>query len=171
MEEKLRSKIEQIKKSGLRAAALTGQLLAYSRKQILQPWVLSLNASINDAQKMLNRLIGEDVELVLLLAQDLGAIKADPTQMDQIFLNLAVNARDALPRGGKLTFKTENFSVYEAMTFKDFEIAPNQYVVLTVSDTGTGMDTETQARIFEPFFTTKSGAKGPAWDWLRFMES
>jgi two-component system, cell cycle sensor histidine kinase and response regulator CckA len=160
MEEKLRSKIEQIKKSGLRAAALTGQLLAYSRKQILQPRVLSLNASINDAQKMLNRLIGEDVELVLLLAQDLGAIKADPTQMDQIFLNLAVNARDAMPRGGKLTFKTENFSVYEAMTFKDFEIAPNQYVVLTVSDTGTGMDAETQARIFEPFFTTKSGGKG-----------
>jgi CheY-like chemotaxis protein len=119
-----------------------------------------LNASINDAQKMLNRLIGEDVELVLLLAQDLGAIKADPTQMDQIFLNLAVNARDAMPRGGKLTFKTENFSVYEAMTFKDFEIAPNQYVVLTVSDTGTGMDAETQARIFEPFFTTKSGGKG-----------
>jgi len=160
MEEKLRSKIEQIKKSGQRAAALTGQLLAYSRKQILQPRVLSLNSSITDAQKMLNRLIGEDVELVLLLAPDLGIIKADPTQMDQIFLNLAVNARDAMPRGGKLTFKTENFSVYEAMKFKDFEIAPNQYVVLTVSDTGTGMDAETQARIFEPFFTTKSGGKG-----------
>jgi CheY-like chemotaxis protein len=160
LEERTKSKIEQIKKSGQRAAALTGQLLAYSRKQILQPRVLSLNSAITDSQKMLHRLIGEDIELVMILEPSPGAIKADPTQLDQILLNLAVNARDAMPQGGKLTVRTENLVTYEPLEFPDFEIAPNRYTVLTVSDTGVGMDSETQARIFEPFFTTKGQGKG-----------
>ncbi len=151
---------EEIHKAGERAAALTGQLLAFSRKQILQPKVLDLNALIVNVRTMLGRLIGEDVELVTTTTRDLAPIKADPTQVEQVLLNLAVNARDAMPRGGRLTVETANVVLDEAAVKDCPEVRPGPYVLLAVTDTGTGMDRGTQDRIFEPFFTTKGPGKG-----------
>jgi PAS domain S-box-containing protein len=159
-ENPLYHRIEQIKKAGDRAGALTRQLLAFSRKQILQPEVLDLNHIVVEMNKMLQRLIGEDVDLLLGLEADLGKVKADPNQVEQVLLNLAVNARDAMPTGGKLTIETSNVYLGDDFVGGHLSVSPGQYVLLAVSDTGCGMDAETQGRIFEPFFTTKEVGKG-----------
>jgi signal transduction histidine kinase/ActR/RegA family two-component response regulator len=153
-------KLEAIKEAGERAASLTRQLLAFSRKQILQPKVLDLNQVIFETNKMLQRLLGEDIDLLIGLAPDLGKVKADPNQIVQVLMNLSVNARDAMPKGGKLTIETDNIYIDEEYTRRHISVRPGQYVVLAVSDTGCGMGAETQARIFEPFFTTKEVGKG-----------
>jgi PAS domain S-box-containing protein len=156
----LRPNLEEIKKAGERAASLTRQLLAFSRKQVLQPKVLQLNAIVADIDKMLRRLIGEDIDLLTLLEPSLGRIKADPGQIEQVIMNLAVNARDAMPHGGKLTIETAN--VYHDSNYAKDHVTtrPGHYVMLVISDTGTGMDAEIQTRIFDPFFTTKGSGKG-----------
>jgi PAS domain S-box-containing protein len=158
--EPLRADLVEIKKAGDRATALTRQLLAFSRQQVLEPRVVNLNDLIVDAGKMLARLIGEDIELVVQPGQALGSVLADPGQIEQVLMNLAVNARDAMPRGGKLTLETANVDLGEAYMKEHFGVTPGPYVMLAVSDTGTGMDKATQARIFEPFFTTKEKGKG-----------
>jgi signal transduction histidine kinase/PAS domain-containing protein len=156
----LRRNIEEIKKAGERAASLTRQLLAFSRKQVLQPVVLDLNSVIVEMFKMLQRLIGEDIDLLPVLDPSLGQVKADPGQIQQVLMNLAVNARDAMPRGGKLTIKTANIYIDEEYAGRHISVKPGHYVVLSISDTGCGMDAEIQARIFDPFFTTKEVGKG-----------
>jgi two-component system cell cycle sensor histidine kinase/response regulator CckA len=153
-------KVEQIEKAADRASALTRQLLAFSRMQVLQPHVMDLNAVVADMGRLLPRMIGEDVELVIRTTGNLGAIRADASQMGQILMNLAVNARDAMPEGGKLTIETSNADLDEAYNAVHPVVRPGRYVLLAVSDTGIGMDAETQAHIFEPFFTTKSQGKG-----------
>lgn len=152
--------LEQIKKSGERAAALTRQLLAFSRKQILQPKIIDLNQIVVDMNKMLQRLIGEDIDLLMGLAAVPGKVKADPNQIEQILLNLSINARDAMPKGGRLTIETSNVDLSEEFSRDHVSVRPGQYVMLAVSDNGCGMDAETQAHIFEPFFTTKEVGKG-----------
>jgi len=158
-EDPLRRYLEEIKKAWMRGAALTRQLLAFSRKQVLQLSVLDLNLVISNLQKMLVRLIGEDLELKAVLYPDLGSIKADCGQIEQVIMNLVVNARDAMPLGGKLTIETKN--VYLDHDYaRHYTVNPGQYVMLAVSDTGTGMDDKTRERIFDPFFTTKEAGKG-----------
>lgn len=152
--------IEQIAKAGHRAGSLTQQLLAFSRKQMTQPKVLNLNRQITETEKMLRRLIGEDIQLRTQLAPDLGFVKADPSQIDQILLNLAVNARDAMPQGGELVIESANFEADEAFLAAHPPAVAGHYVMLAVSDTGAGMDAATRERIFEPFFTTKNRAEG-----------
>lgn len=152
--------IQEIHQAGERAAGLTQQLLAYSRKQMLQPKVLDINGAVADAQKMLARMIGEDVELTLTLADDVHQVKADPGQLGQVLLNLCVNARDAMPTGGKITIETRNVDFSEIEIADVLDVRPGQYVLLAVSDTGVGMDTETQTHLFEPFFTTKGLGAG-----------
>ena len=154
-----RRELDEIRKAGRRAASLTKQLLAFSRKQVLQPKVLDLNAVVTEIERMLHRLIGEDVELKTVLAPDLVHVKADPGQLEQVIVNLAVNSRDAMPEGGRLTLKTRNVRPAEASA-RDVGEAPGGYVMLSVADTGCGMDSETRARLFEPFFTTKEPGKG-----------
>jgi two-component system cell cycle sensor histidine kinase/response regulator CckA len=156
----VQKEIHEVERAGKRAAELTRQLLAFSRKQVLQPKVLDLNQIINDIQKMLDRLIGEDIELSTRLAADLSKIKADPGQIEQIIMNLAVNARDAMPGAGKLTIETANIELDEVFSQNHLAVNPGQYVMLAFSDTGIGMDKETQSQIFEPFFTTKEMGKG-----------
>jgi len=156
----LRAHIEEIKKAGVRSADLTNQLLAFSRRQILQPAILNLNQVIMDTGNMLERLIGEDVELVTVLDGKTGRVKIDPGQLTQIITNLALNARDAMPQGGKLTFETKNMFLDAEYARQHINALPGAYVKLAVSDNGTGMDDETQAHIFEPFFTTKEIGKG-----------
>ena len=153
-------KIEQIERAADRASSLTRQLLAFSRMQVLQPRVMNLNDVVEDMGKLLPRLIGEDIELVIRTAPDLGAIRADAGQMEQVIMNLAVNARDAMPGGGKLLIETSNTDLDS--TYNDVHpiVRQGRYVLLAVSDNGIGMDAETQARIFEPFFTTKEQGKG-----------
>jgi len=149
----------EIKKAGERAAALTQQLLAFSRRQVLRPQSLDLNTVIEDSDKMLRRLIGEDIGLVTQMGQELWPIYADPGQMSQVIINLALNARDAMPHGGVLTIQTRNILV-EDVEERIRDLKPGSYVSLTVSDSGTGMDEETQRHIFEPFFTTKPQGSG-----------
>jgi PAS domain S-box-containing protein len=155
-----RQELEEIQKAGERAATLTGQLLAFSRRQVLQPKILDLNMVIADIGKMLQRLIGEDVELRTHFDLRIGLAKADPGQVEQVVMNLAVNARDAMPHGGKLTIETANAYLDESYAGQHAEVQPGPYIMLAMSDTGTGMDKQTQARIFEPFFTTKEQGKG-----------
>ncbi|MFN8453419.1 MAG: PAS domain S-box protein [Anaerolineae bacterium] len=155
-----RKDIERIKRAGERASALTRQLLAFSRKQPLQLQRLNLNAVMTDLEKMLHRLIGENIAILIVPAPDLAWVLADAGQMEQVLLNLAVNARDAMPRGGDLIFETANVILDETYTRQHAEVIPGPYVMLAVSDTGTGMDKETISHIFEPFFTTKEQGKG-----------
>jgi two-component system cell cycle sensor histidine kinase/response regulator CckA len=152
--------LEEIRKAGDRAAALTRQLLAFSRRQVLAPKVLNLNDVLASIEGMVRRLIGEDMEMMTILYPSLGLVKADPGQIEQVIVNLAVNARDAMPQGGKLTIETANVVLDEIRTSKQVTIPAGLYVMLAVSDTGHGMDSGTQAHIFEPFFTTKEKGKG-----------
>jgi signal transduction histidine kinase/CheY-like chemotaxis protein len=152
--------IREIKNSAERAAKLTQQLLAFSRKQVLQPQVIELNRLITNLGRMLKRLIGEDINLTTKLDSKLGHIKADPGQVEQVIMNLVVNARDAMPEGGALTIETQGLYLDESYHQQHPEVTPGDYVLLAVSDTGHGMDEETQAQVFEPFFTTKGVGKG-----------
>lgn len=156
----IRGYLDQIKAAGDRAASLTRQLLAFSRKQVLEPQVLDLNEVIDGIDKMVQRLIGEDIEVVTLGSPDLAKVKADPGQIEQVIMNLVVNARDAMPQGGRLTFETANVDVESDRHDQHRLMPPGQYVMLAVSDTGVGMSPEVQSRIFEPFFTTKEHGKG-----------
>jgi signal transduction histidine kinase len=155
-----RDALGEIKKAGDRAAALTRQLLAFSRKQILEPAVIDLNTLLADYEKMFRRLLGENVELHLQLAPGLGKIRADASHVDQVFLNLVVNARDAMADGGKLFIETANVVLNGADVPLTEDVKPGKYVCLSVRDTGCGMDEKTMAHIFEPFFTTKELGKG-----------
>ena len=159
-ESPLQAYCEEVAKAGERAAGLTRQLLAFSRLQVLAPQVLDLNALVANLEKMLRRLIGEDVDLATILKSDLGRVKADPGQVEQVILNLVVNARDAMPQGGKLTIETGNVMLDEGFALTHLGGKSGPHVMVAVSDTGVGMDTETMARIFEPFFTTKEMGKG-----------
>src|SRR5579862_1019180 len=156
---RLRGPAQEISNATQRATSLTRQLLAFSRKQILAPKVLDLNEAVTENLKMLTRMIGEDIDLVMVPGPALGAVRADPGQIDQVIMNLAVNARDAMPQGGKLTIETSNIVLDEAFARTHAPLTAGEYIMLAISDTGVGMDGETQSRIFEPFFTTK-GAKG-----------
>jgi two-component system, cell cycle sensor histidine kinase and response regulator CckA len=157
----MRAPVEQIIKAGSRASSLTKQLLAFSRQQVMEPKILLLNAVVADTEKMLRRLIGEDIELLTSLDAGLGKIRADQGQIEQVIMNLAVNARDAMPEGGRLVIETANFEIDDKFARRyAYPVLPGSYILLTVSDNGTGMDTATQQRIFEPFFTTKEKGKG-----------
>jgi PAS domain S-box-containing protein len=154
-------KVEQIKKAAHRAASLTFQMLAFSRKQVLVPKILDLNAAVAETSKMLVRLLGEDIELITKLNPALARVKVDPTQIQQVIMNLAINASDAMPKGGKLIIETSNTEIDERYDYKhSIEMQPGKYALLCVTDTGIGMDKKTIARIFEPFFTTKDVGKG-----------
>ncbi len=157
---KLREPIEQIHQAGERASRMTSQLLAFSRKQISQPQILDLNSLINDQSKMLRRLLGEDIEIREQLASDLKPVFIDPGQMEQIIMNIAVNARDAMPLGGILSLETSSFEFDDAYLRIHRECKPGSYIQLAISDNGVGMDAETASHIFEPFFTTKGLEKG-----------
>ncbi len=152
--------IQQIKKAGVRATSLTRQLLAFSRKQVFQPEMLDVNALVTDFNNMLRRLIDEDIELVSLLKPELGRIKADRGQIEQVIMNLVVNSRDAMPSGGKLIIETANVEFDDIYRRSHPPVLPGRYVMISVCDTGVGMDAITQAHIFEPFFTTKEQGKG-----------
>jgi PAS domain S-box-containing protein len=143
-----------------RAAALTRQLLAFSRRQVVKPEMLEFNAVVANVEKMLRRVIGEDIDLRTVLAPGLGAVLADPNQIEMVLLNLTVNARDAMPEGGKLSIETSEVVVDQRMADEQHDLAPGTFVLLSVTDTGAGMDAATQKRIFEPFFTTKAVGKG-----------
>ncbi len=154
------AELEEIKRAGERAADLTRQMLAFSRQQVLEPKIIDLNDILANLHKMLGRVLGEDIELKLLPARQLGLVMADPGQLEQVIVNLVVNARDAMPQGGKLTIATSNVELDQAYAREHLGVTPGPYVLLGVSDTGVGMDKATQGRIFEPFFTTKEMGKG-----------
>ncbi|MBN1937284.1 MAG: response regulator [Anaerolineae bacterium] len=159
-EDPRRADLEEIKKAAGRSASLTRQLLAFSRKQVIQPCILNLNDLVADIERMLQRLIGENIELIAQLDPMLGQVEADPGQIDQVIINLVVNARDAMPDGGKLIVETANVDLDHTFTTRHIDLEPGSYVMLSVADTGIGMDEETQSHLFEPFFTTKERGKG-----------
>jgi len=152
--------LQQIKLAGENAAALTGQLLAFSRKQVLQPRIISVNTHIEGLKQMLKRLIGEDIDLETVLSDDTVNVSVDPVQFQQVIMNLVVNARDAMPKGGKVTIETHNIILDDDYARMHEGVPPGNYVLMEISDTGIGMDEETRARIYEPFFTTKAQGKG-----------
>ncbi len=152
--------LEEVQKAGNRAASLTRQLLAFSRKQVLEPKVVDLNETVGHVETLLRRLIGEDVTLTTALSPRLSHVRVDQGQIEQVLMNLAINARDAMPRGGKLTIETANVELDAHYAESHPEVCPGPYVLLAMSDTGTGMDEQTKARIFEPFFTTKGAGQG-----------
>jgi PAS domain S-box-containing protein len=159
-EDPLWQHVQRIQDAGRRATDLTKQLLAFSRREIIEPKVLDLNELLGDLSKMLRRLLGEDVELALALAENLWPVHADPTQVEQVIMNLAVNARDAMPGGGVLTLETDNVVLDAAYTARHLDVEPGEYMLLAVSDNGVGMGDEVKAHLFEPFFTTKEKGKG-----------
>ncbi|MDI6764701.1 MAG: PAS domain S-box protein [Thermodesulfobacteriota bacterium] len=156
----LKGNIEEIQSATDRASNLTRQILAFSRRQVMEMGVFDLDSLLKDLDKMLRRLIGEDIEIVSVMADDLGRVKADPGQIEQVIMNLGVNARDAMPGGGKLTIETANVELDEEYARKHVAVTPGRYVMLSVSDTGVGMTPEVKEKIFEPFFTTKERGKG-----------
>ncbi len=155
-----REEVEEILKAADRATSLTRQLLAFGRRQVLQPQVLDLNAVVMNMDKMLRRVIGEDVQLITSLHRDLWSVKVDPGMIEQVIMNLAVNSRDAMPNGGKLTIETTNVTHDEEYASHHVSVKPGYYAMLAITDTGCGMDKETQSHLFEPFFTTKEKGKG-----------
>jgi CheY-like chemotaxis protein len=159
LDETLRN-VRAIREAGERAATLTAQLLSFSRQQVIRPKVLDLNAAVDGLEPMVRKLIGENMRLVIKLGDDAGHIRADAGQLDQILVNLVVNARDAMPDGGTVTIETGNEMVDERYAVEHFDARPGPYVLLVVSDTGVGMDRAMRERIFEPFFTTKQLGKG-----------
>ncbi len=158
--EPLRSHIDEIRNAAERAASLTRQLLAFSRRQVMEMKVLDLNSLLRDLEKMLHRVIGENIEMVIRPAEDLGRVKADVGQIEQVVMNLVVNAKDAMPSGGKLTVETLDVELDESYARRHVDVKPGPYVMISVSDTGAGMTPEVRERIFEPFFTTKEVGKG-----------
>jgi CheY-like chemotaxis protein len=156
----LREAAEEVLRSADRAAGLASQLLAFSRRQIIQPRVLDLNSLVANMERMLGRVIGEDIELKTVLRAEVGKVRADPGQLEQVVMNLAVNARDAMPHGGKLTIETANTMLDDTYMGTHSGVRPGPYAMLAVSDNGTGMDPETRAHLFEPFYTTKEKGKG-----------
>jgi nitrogen-specific signal transduction histidine kinase/CheY-like chemotaxis protein len=156
----MREDLEEIDRATEHAATLIRRLMAFGRKQVLQPQVLDLNMVVMNAERMLRRLIGEDIDLVTDLSEDTGKVTADPSQLEQIIMNLAINARDAMPHGGQLALATDNYKLTKNDIERPVDAKPGEYVVLTVSDTGIGMDKEVRAHLFEPFFTTKEVGKG-----------
>jgi PAS domain S-box-containing protein len=157
----VRADVQEIRNAGERAAGLTGQLLAFSRQQVFQPRVVNLNTLAQEMESLLRRVLGEDIELVVVLAPDLAHVKGDPGQLEQVITNLAVNARDAMPEGGRLTIETQTVATDAAYAHHaGMPMPPGPYVVLTVSDSGSGMDEATRARVFDPFFTTKGPGRG-----------
>ena len=159
-EDPLRNEVEEIVNAGQRASDLTRQLLAFSRRQILEPQVLDLNAAVKNIERMLRRLIGEHIEFTMALDEDLDRVKADGGQLEQVIVNLAVNARDAMPEGGNLIIETANVEIDQGYTGTHMSVVPGRYVMLAVTDTGCGMNEETMAKVFEPFFTTKEQGTG-----------
>jgi len=159
-DESQRHHVLEIQKATERATSLTRQLLAFSRKQVLQPRLLNVNSVVADMEKMLRRVISEDVQLLTVMQAGLDPVKADPGHLEQVLMNLALNARDAMPKGGKLTISTEDVDLHDIHAAERAGVRPGPYVALTVTDTGIGMDSETRARVFEPFFTTKEAGKG-----------
>lgn len=155
-----RHKVQEIKKAAKRAAALTTQLMSFARQQVVDPRVLDINAVVCDSCKLLESLLGREIELVLLLNPRVGYVLADTQQIEQVIINLSLNARDAMPKGGVLTIETANYEVTEAEAAHRVPMAPGSYVKITVRDTGIGMDAGTQAHLFEPFFTTKALGQG-----------
>jgi len=160
MPESTREMILEIQNAGESAKKLTQRLLAFSRRQVMQPVVMDLNDTVNRTEKMLGRLIGENIRLKSVLGADLGKISADPSQIEQVLMNLAINSRDAMPKGGQITLKTANVLIDEVYARQHPFTEPGEYVLLTVSDTGSGMSPETQSHIFEPFFSTKPPGHG-----------
>ncbi|HTK96171.1 MAG TPA: PAS domain S-box protein [Terriglobales bacterium] len=156
----MRAEVEEIQRAADRAASLTRQLLAFSRQQVLAPKVIDLNSVVSNMDKLLKRLLGEDVDLLTVLDSKIGTVRADPGQIEQVIMNLAVNARDAMPKGGKLTVETSNVALDELYARDHATVRPGNYVMLSVSDTGIGMDPVTRSHVFEPFFTTKEQGKG-----------
>jgi CheY-like chemotaxis protein/two-component sensor histidine kinase len=155
-----RSDLQEVIKAAERATTLTRQLLAFSRKQVLQPTAVNLNTLVDGIHHMLSRLIGEDINLVTVLAPDLRIVRADPGQLEQIVTNLVVNARDAMPTGGRVSIETANIELDESYVMQHQPVRPGSYVLLAVSDSGLGMNDEIKRRVFEPFFTTKEPGKG-----------